>query len=310
MAGFALWFTVDPNPAAVWREFVIGENFSTKFSDARSDSIVGFWLSPLVNAGLLFPLVLGLCVAALQTIRNKPSQPIISRSTGEKMLWLWVLCWLLVFTLPSQRSGRYIIPAMPAIAILITLYAHRIHRAWWMLTLGLVGITTAVLVWIAYCLDDVFDAGLGYSPLYFACAGLLFLACALGIAKAKWRVGLTAGCSVAWLTLLGALAAPFDAPSNQYSQAVKAQFVDQKILVPQNFNAQFERFKFVLPSSKPTPYDVSQGLPTSFNRGNVLASRLVLRSRHAAGEVTLEKLSTRAGVQTLLVQREVLVGTK
>jgi hypothetical protein len=302
VAGFALWFAVDPNPAAVWREFVIGENFSTKFND-NSGSILAFWLSPLLNAGLLFPLVIGLLVAALQAIRDKASQA----SSSEKILWLWVLCWLLVFTLPSQRSARYVIPMMPAIAVLIALSADRIHRVWWILTLGLIATATAALGWIAWCLDGSFAAGVGYSNMYFAALGLLLASCGLGLVQAKWRMACTASSAVAWLALLGALATPFDAPSNQYSVAVRAQFADQKILVPQNFNAQFERYQFILPTSQPMPYEASRGLPASFVKDDVVASRLVLRSRHAAGEVTLHKLSTRAGVQELLVEREVVV---
>ncbi len=307
LVGFALWFAVDPDPASVWREFIVGENFSTKFNDS-SDSIFAIWLSPLLNAGLLAPLVIGLGIAACQTaLQAKWNKACTS---AEKLLWLWMLAWLVVFSLPSQRSARYVIPVMPALAVLLALYADRIHRIWWMLTLALIALATASLGWIAWCLDGVFEAGLGYSVFYFAALGLLLLACGVGLVQAKWRVACTAGSAVAWLTLLGAMAAPFDAPSNQYNAEMKAQFAGQKILVPQNFNAQFERFKFILPASQPLPYEASQGLPASFSKGDTIASRLVLRSRHAAGEVTWAALSTREGVQRLLVEREVLIGTK
>jgi hypothetical protein len=309
VAGFALWFAVDPDPAAVWREFIVGENFSTKFSNS-SDSIAAIWLSPLLNAGLLAPLVLGLVVAAVQATRHKALQT----SSVEKLLWLWVLAWLIVFSLPSQRSARYVIPVMPAIAALIALYAERIHRLWWMLTLALVALATAALSWIAWCLDGVFAVGAGYSTFYFVALAVLLVACGVGLAQAGWMNNklrtCTASSAVAWLALLGALATPFEAPSNQYGVAIKAQFAGQKILVPQNFNAQSERFVFVLPGSKPTPYDSSIGLPASFKQGEPLASRLVLRSRHAAGEVTWAALSSKEGVQRLLVEREVLIGTK
>ena len=309
VAGFALWFVVDPNPASVWREFIVGENFSTKFKDS-SDSMLGLWLSPLVNAGLLAPLVFGLVVTALQAKRQKALQP----SGEEKLLWLWVLAWLIVFSLPSQRSARYVIPVMPAIAVLIALYADRIHRVWWMLTLGFIAVATAVLSWIAWCLNGVFAADAGYSIFYFIALAILFVACGAGLVQAKWMNNKLRACTVfsavAWLALLGALAAPFDAPSNQYSAVIKAQFAGQTIWVPQNFNAQSERFVFVLPGSKPLPYQHFMGVPATFNQGEQLASRFVLRSRHAAGEVTWAALSSQEGVQRLLVEREVLIGTK
>ena len=311
VAGFALWFAIDPDPSSVWREFIVGENFSTKFKDS-SDSIAAIWLSPLLNAGWLAPLVLGLVVAAVQAFRHKALQT----SSEEKLLWLWVLAWLVVFSLPSQRSARYVIPVMPAIAALIALYADRIHRLWWLLTLGLIALATVALGWIAWCLDGVFAADAGYSTFYFVALAWLLVACGVGFVQAKWMNNklraCTASSAVAWLALLGALAAPFDAPSNQYSAAIKAQLAGQKILVSQNFNAQSERFVFVLPGSKPMPYEASQGLPASFKQGEPLASasRFVLRSRHAAGEVTWAALSSKEGVRRLLVEREVLIGTK
>jgi hypothetical protein len=309
LTGFALWFAFDPNPSAVWREFVVGENFSTKFNQSSSNIFV-FWLSPLINAGLLSPLVIGLVVAALQGMRDKAAV----LTTSEKMLWLWLLCWMLVFTLPSQRSARYVIPIMPAVAVLLAMYAPRIHRIWWMLTQVLTALATAGLFWLAWCLDGVFDAGAGYSYVYFVALAMLLATCAAGLLQTKWMSNKLRACTalaaVAWLAILGALAVPFDAPSNQYSAAIKADLAGQKILVSQNFNAQAERFVFVLPGATPVPYEAATGLPASFKQGDVLASRFVLRGRHTADEITWAALSSKEGVQRLLVEREVLVGTK
>jgi hypothetical protein len=304
LAGFAMWFVVDPHPAAIWREFIIGENFSTKFSEARSDSAFAILLAPLLNAGLLAPLVLGLCWVAgkdaLHALRDKASGQI---DTSQKLLWLWIFAWLLVFAIPSQRSARYVIPVMPAVAVLLALNAHRIHRAWWMLTLGLVASATAALGWIAFALQPLVD----YSLVYFIAMVCVVALCLVGVFMARYRIAITATCAVAWLALLGALAMPFDGAAGKYDEAVVARFAGQKILVPQNFNAQFERYQFILPASQPFPYAASQRLPASFVAGDVIAARLVLRSRHAPAEVTWAKLSSRAGVQALLVEREVLV---
>lgn len=304
LAGFALWFVLDPYPAAVWREFIIGENFSTKFSESRSDSVLAILLAPLLNAGLLAPLVLGLvCVAStevLQAIRHKTSSPI---ALPKKLLWLWIAVWLLVFAIPNQRSARYVIPVMPAVAVLLALYANRIGRLWWLLTLGLIAAATLALGWIVLALAEV----VSYSPIYFAAMVLVFALCLLGMVVQRYREALTAGCAVAWLALLGALAMPFDGKAGRFDAAAAAPLAGKTILVSQNFNAQFERFTFILPLTQPLPYAASQGLPADFVAGDVLASRLVLRSRHAPDEVTWAALSTPAGIQKLLIEREVLV---
>ncbi len=320
VAGFALWLALDPDPVGVWREFVVGENFSTKFNNSP-DGVLGFWLAPLLNAGLLAPLVLGLCVAAWQSGWRKAS------TRTQTLLWLWVLAWLVVFSLPSQRSARYVIPVMPAVAALMALYAPRIHRVWWMLTLALTATASLALAWVAWCLNGVFDPGAGYSPLYFAALAAVCAACGVGLWYAPWRIGLTAATGVAWLALLGALAAPFDAASNHYSASVRAQLAGQSVWVPQNFNAQFERFQFSLKTSprlQALPYEASQGLPpkSADQQGawaivlapfdanaplDALATRWVLRSRQAPGEVTWAALGSEQGVRRLLVEREVLL---
>jgi 4-amino-4-deoxy-L-arabinose transferase-like glycosyltransferase len=251
LAGFALWFALDPHPAAVWREFIVGENFSTKFSESHSDSVLSILLAPLLNAGLLAPLVLGLCWTAgkeaVQAWRNKSFGDILA---SEKLLWLWVLAWLVVFSIPSQRSARYVIPVMPAVAVLLALYAPRISRIWWLLTLALIALATAALGWIAYALAQV----VSYSPLYFVSIALVLVLCVVGLCGAglclhRYRILLTATCAVAWLALLGALAAPFDGAAGRYDAAIQSKLAGQKILVPQNFNAQFERYTFILPLS-------------------------------------------------------------
>jgi hypothetical protein len=312
LAGFALWFALDPHPAAVWREFIVGENFSTKFSESRSDSVLSILLAPLLNAGLLAPLVLGLCWTAgkevVQAWRNKTFGDI---STSEKLLWLWVLAWLVVFSIPSQRSARYVIPVMPVVAVLLALYAPRISRIWWLLTLALIALATAALGWIAYALAQV----VSYSPLYFVSIALVLALCVVGLCGMglwlrRYHTLLTAACALAWLALLGALAAPFDGVAGRYDAATQRELVGQKVLVPQNFNAQFERYTFILPGALPVPYEAASGWPVSFKASEMLGSRWVLRSRHAAGEVTLAKLGSVAGVQALLVEREVLIGTK
>jgi hypothetical protein len=316
LAGFALWFVVDPHPAAVWREFIIGENFSTKFSEARSDSVFAILLAPLLNAGLLAPLVLGLCWVAgkdaLQAIRDKASSPI---DISQKLLWLWIFAWLLVFAIPSQRSARYVIPVMPAVAVLLALNAHRIHRVWWMLTLGLVAAATAALGWMAFALQPLVD----YSAFYFVAMTLVLVVCGLGLLIKRYQFIAATSAAVAWLALLGALAVPFDGAAGRFDAAAVFKLAGQTVAVPQNFNAQFERYQFVLQGARPVPEPtqaqdltpnrviLSPNLLAAQSSGyQVLSSRLVLRSRHNPNEVTWSALSSRVGVQQLLVEREYL----
>jgi hypothetical protein len=341
LAGFSLWFVMDPNPAAVWREFVMGENFSTKFSESRSDSLWTLVWAPFLNAGLLAPLVVGLCWVAARDLWQRYRQLGVSQNKGSPPerwvlgLWLWIAVWLLVFALPSQRSARYVIPVMPAVAVLLALYAPRIGRVWWILTLSFLALAAAGMAWIAYALSSV----VAYSALYgVGFAGLLVL-CVAGIVIRQYQKIITAAASVATLALLGALAIPFDGEAGRYPANAIQTLVNKTVWVPQNFNAQFQKYSFILPGAKLAPYDVKVGLPrntptqsdaqfvvqfdamddtsdgsaaarlagASDRSVKVLASRWVLRGRHAPGEVTFQKLGTVQGVQALLVEQEFLL---
>ena len=70
-------------------------------------------MSPLLNAGFLAPWVL----AALWWGLRAPWR----RGSVVGALVLWMLVWWCVFLLPSQRSARYLIPTLPALAICLAL---------------------------------------------------------------------------------------------------------------------------------------------------------------------------------------------
>src|ERR1019366_1657349 len=103
LAMFGLWFVFDPDPLAVWREFVIGEN-ADKFDPNGNgyffnllwggSSVWALLVGYPMNAGLLaFPVLAVIWIAYRR--RRLLSDP-------EKMLWIWMAVFLIVFTLPSQ----------------------------------------------------------------------------------------------------------------------------------------------------------------------------------------------------------------
>ena len=104
---FSLWFVLDPNPEAVWREFVLGENagkFSARSSNYLLDLVRGgdsVWmlvLTTLANAGLF---IFVLIATLLQCWRERRFM-----SAEESLLLLLIGAFFLVFSFPSQRSGR------------------------------------------------------------------------------------------------------------------------------------------------------------------------------------------------------------
>ena len=263
---FALWFVLDPDPAAVWQEFVIGEN-AGKLSSER-----GYWqvalfgggfsiwaqlLAYVQNAGLLAFVVLGLIGLGLRTLFGKASRR-DAHSAHMIVLLSWVAVWLIVFTLPSQRSARYVIPAMPALAILIALYWQRIGRTWFVMSLLLCGLLIAALTriaWAAHGLGIASSMELGLT-LLVGLASLLLLGG--GLLKPAWTRACTLAMCLAVYASFGFSTASLNGSAGQYAGTVQAKLQGARVAVPNGFNGEFERFQFLLPGNRFIPYAVEE----------------------------------------------------
>jgi len=336
LALFALWFVLDPDPGAVWQEFVLNEN-AGKMSNS-----MGYWqnawngpypmwtqlLAYPVNAGLLALTGLGFCWLVLR--RGLRISYYRALTPEQKVLAAWLLVWLIVFTLPSQRSERYVIPAVPALAIAMALLWQQIGRIWSLATLLLLAPALVLLARIAWVIGEM-DVG---SPLLTGLTLLLstlgLLAVALGLFNARWtRNASLLACATVYASF-GLMVAPLSHPESDYSQAVHAQLAGKRVAVPNGFTGQFEHYRFVLPGAHITPYDAEgrntgelypdlpaperlqrllgefdavvwlqededQEQPTCMESApgpgcRVIAQRWHVKSRHKSGEVTLDNL--------------------
>ncbi len=336
LAVFGLWFVLDPDPQAVWREFIVGEN-AAKFSDARGwwqeafslsgSSIWSQLLAYAVNAGLLFFLIPGLAWLGLKRLpqlrKNWPLSP------HQAILLAWALVWLLVFLFPSQRSARYVIPAMPAVAMLLALHWRDIARAWFLPTLLISGVALlmiARIAWIGYSLGLSSTLELGL-PLLVVATGSVVIAA--GLWRSIWSRGAAVLASLLVYAAFNLSVAPMDGPVGRYGAQAIAATPQGKIAVPNGFNSQFERFQFLLPGPHhflpyetgaramarrapgvppPTAADEMQQLlathaavvwiqsdsaqtaPPCLPACRVLGERWLLTSRHLPGEVRLDNL--------------------
>ncbi len=327
---FALWFVLDPDPQAVWQEFVIGENASKLQSvgywQAAWNGDYPLWQQALAypeNAGLLLPVGLGLCWYALRAAWLGHWRA--WAGTPQATLLVWLLVWLVVFSIPSQRSARYVIPAMPAFAILLALYWERLARGWFVVVLLLSAVALTLLARFALVMQGM---GIGTNldlSLTLACAVVGLGASLGGLLFAGWTRNSTLAATLALYACFSAMTVPLSNAQAGYSLAVQARMQGLRIAVPNGFNAQYERFSFLLPGSTLVPYDAERrnnatlrpDLPsaerldyllerfdavvwldgdaantqvTCLPHCKVLAQRWHVKSRHRAGEVTLSNL--------------------
>ena len=329
---FALWFALDPNPAAVWAEFVVAENAGKMAGQGGylHSALFGdypMWTQLLAypeNAGLLAFAVFGVGWVGVRQLFSGSGR---FKSTPQMaVLLVWLAVWLVVFAIPSQRSARYVIPAMPALAVVMALYWERIGRPWFWATLVLT-VPAFVLLgrigWVIASMDIGSALALALC-LLFAGAGLI--AVVLGLFKPAWaRNSALVACLMVYGTF-SAMVAPLGSPQAQYSSAVQAQLpTGARVAVPNGFTGQYERFQFVLPGKQIVPYDaegrntgalkpellpverlafllgghdavvwlqddLQETQPSCVPQCKVLGARWHVKSRHKAGEVTLANL--------------------
>jgi 4-amino-4-deoxy-L-arabinose transferase-like glycosyltransferase len=303
---FSLWFLLDPDPRAIVEKFVIGENLGKLGSPGRSylrdllwggSSIWRLAVSYPLNAGLLmFPAVAVFILA----FRRRAEL-----SDGERLLWMWVLSLFIVFSLPSQRDERYLLPAMPALAIVCALNWQRIDRRAFTASLVATGAVAILMGYVSLRLEQSVSGETIYPAGYW-----VLLAGTLGLVSTSIRVPRLAPSTVPvaiLLTLTGAagLLRPLDGPLGTSSAEVQALAAGKTIWVPVNFAAKEEGYRFLLPGAdvRPYPLDPPQTAEQLVSRypfvavrmpvvsasvppGLVRGQRLDIATRHTAAQIT------------------------
>ena len=332
---FALWFVLDPDPAAVWQEFVVAEN-AGKMSGGQ-----GYWHAALygtypmwtqllaypANAGLLALPVLGFCCFAIakalgKGLRRQTTAPL---SPVQWVMLAWVLVWLVVFTIPSQRSERYVIPAMPALALAMALVWQQLPRIWFWLTLLITIPALVILARIGWVMSSMGMSSTSEVALLLVASAAGIVVAAIGFYYKNAVRNATLFACLALYATFGLMVAPISKPEARYSPAVQTQMQDQRIAVPNGFTGQYERFHFVFPGARITPYDaegrntgalyptmppaerlntllqefdavvwlqddLQDAAPSCAPRCKVLGQRWHVKSRHKSGEITLDNL--------------------
>jgi 4-amino-4-deoxy-L-arabinose transferase-like glycosyltransferase len=281
---FALWFVFDPDPQSVWREFVMGENAS-KF-DARSGSYWGqfFWGGSSVWALMLgYPMNAGLLafpVAAVFVLAYRRRHYL---SEEERLVWIWMAVLFVVFAIPSQRTARYLLEAMPGVALLCALNWHRIPRWVFVLSLVACGAVLGLFGWLAHSLENEVSGLYGFG--YWLLMSVTVVLGLLAIFIKNWTRGLVN--VVALLTLLGlaAFLRPFDDALGTYGVSAKQYVQDKTVWVPCNFRAHFEGPSIMLKGAQVHGYQENWGLSMEqmVERYPIFAVRLPLQAKPCEG---------------------------
>jgi 4-amino-4-deoxy-L-arabinose transferase-like glycosyltransferase len=293
LAVFSLWFLFDPDPRAIVNEFVLREN-AGKFG-APGDYVKNFvwggssiWrllVSYPVNAGLLMFPVIAMFVVTFKR-RTELSE-------GETLLWMWVATLLVVFSLPSQRDERYLLPAMPALAVLCALNWERIGDGAFKASLVATGVALGLLAYLSVRLEQgVLEGGL-YPVGYWALVILAIIVVIVSVAGPKLaRLCVNVAILLALLTF-AAFLRPFDGSAGIYDARAQLVTNGRTVWVPVNFAAKEEGYRFLLPGAdvRPYPLDAKPNLAELLAQGDLVTIRLPITGpRLSAGVVLGERL--------------------
>jgi hypothetical protein len=239
---------------------------------------------------------------------------------------MWVVTLFVVFCLPSQRDERYVLPAMPALAVLCALNWDRINVRSFQASLVLTGSALLALVYLAVRLE----AGVPGQRLY-PLGYWMLTAVAGGIVVTSLVTPRLARPSVnvaALLTLMAfaAFVRPFDLRLGTYPPDVQRAVEGRTLWVPVNFVAREEGHRFLLPGADVRGYpldpnltaaDLSGRYPLFAIRvpmqvdtiadGTIIGQRLDIGTRHTPEQIAA---MLRGNVFEHLFVRELIVESR
>jgi 4-amino-4-deoxy-L-arabinose transferase-like glycosyltransferase len=245
---------LDPFPEAVWKEFVLGENagkFEARSSNYLLDLVRGgdsIWMlavTTLANAGLFT------CVLISALIQCWRERRFISLEEG--LLLLLVLAFFIVFSLPSQRSGRYLLPVMPAFAALLAMYWDRLPLWGFRISLLLQLILLSALALVGGNLqlsNFLGQPGIwNYSLWHWGFMATAIALVLLGIFNRERSKALAlAGCFLCYCALTSSLS-PLEGALGRYPQSTIQAVVGQDVWVPCDYRAKDEEYRLLLPGA-------------------------------------------------------------
>ena len=308
---FALWFAVDPYPEAVWKEFVLGEN-AGKFAARQSsyfmdllrggDSIWLLILTTIANAGLFSFVLVSSLMQCWRTRRFL--------NLEEVLLLLLIAAFFIVFSLPSQRSGRYLLPVMPAFATLIALYWDKLPLWGFRIALLLQLLVLSLLLWIGINLQFsqfMGDAGVWtYSYCHWGLMAAGILLVLFGLLNRRFTKTISlAACFLVYCGLTSSLA-PLEGRLGRYSAETIAQLQGRNVWIPCDYRAKDEEYRLLLPGAKLHGYlakdasDVATltsaypvvavhtslgAQPTLCDSCQIVGQRMEMRARHSNEEI-------------------------
>jgi hypothetical protein len=327
LAVFALWFLLDPQRQFILQDFVLKENAGKFDADEAGYLTNALWgkhsvwvytLGWLTNAGLVAPAVIAVFVLAWRGRREM--------APAEQLLWIWIITLFLFHLLPDIRYERYLLPAMPAVAVFCGVYWPRIPRWVLSVTLAACAVLGLTLLAGAALLTSSLSGDAVYHPIDWLLLALVPALAVAGLLHQAWTRALALPAVLAVYFGLAVFLRPFDGPAGEFPPEAIDAARDKTVVVPSPFTARDELYRFLLPGADirriktkrlaeafdderneliiiPVPLDA----PTTLPGFRLLGTRLTLNDYFTAeqtNDLLRGDIARHLFVRELLVERE------
>jgi hypothetical protein len=167
----------------------------------------------------------------------------------DKLLWIWVITQMVVFAFPQQRDERYLLPAMPALAVLAALHWSKIPRWTLSITLVAAGIISLVLLLGGLILTGELAEGPVY-PWYFAPAMAAIVGAAIvALLRGSWTKAMAAPAVLLVYLAYALFCIPFDGPRGEFPRQTIDAVQGRTVVLPTVYGAHDEVYRFMLPGA-------------------------------------------------------------
>ncbi len=275
---FGLWFLLDPEPAVIWRRFVVGENLAKLSHGAPSylgamlwgwKSVWALFAGWFLNAGLLALPLLGTMIRGWQHRREAGHE--------EKLLWLLCGATFVFYCIPTQRSGRYLLDAMPAVAVLMAIHWRRLLASAFATTAIGACAVTGMVAWLSGWLVREADmTGVQLPWWHWALLAVGLGLPAASLVRRRWLPTLTVPSVFTSYLAIASLMAAFDPPAGGFDGKTVEAARGKVVWAPEDFWASSERQRMLLPGATVRGYSMHGPEPQP---GQTSAGELMLVHR-------------------------------
>jgi len=155
----------------------------------------------------------------------------------------------LVFSIPSVRSSRYLLPAMPALAVLCALNWYRISRKAFVATLLAAWTAIATMAYLSLRLQFSLAGVRVYLVTYWLLLGITATLVLLAVFVPEFTRPSVPCAALLVCLSLAAFLRPLDGPLGRYSADAQQYVRGKQVWVPCDFRAVDEGYRFLLPGA-------------------------------------------------------------